>query len=260
VQPNINIEMYKTEKKYTIDELLAIEIGLSEKCPPGLCIWTEGSLPIRLADSADVLKQLQNLSYSKNLSLIAGTVDSDSNSNVYNSAAAISGEGQISKDFYHKRYLVPFGEYTPAFVDCLPYSPVIRSLTNTPAGTGYACGNRASVLRLKEAIIAPLICFEVIAPELAASSVESGGELLVNINDLSWFHKSIVGEEMIACAVMRAIENRRYFVFAANTGPSAIISPMGKIEARLDQNIRGLLPGKISYIRERSFYTQWLRF
>jgi apolipoprotein N-acyltransferase len=105
-----------------------------------------------------------------------------------------------------------------------------------------------------------LICFEVIAPELAAASVRAGGQLFVNINDLSWFHQSIIGEQMIACAVLRAIENRRYFVFAANTGPSAIISPTGEIKVSVAQGVAGVLSGKIDYLSDLSWFTKWWKF
>lgn len=257
VQPNINIEMYKAEKKYSLDELLALEMNLAQQCPPGLCVWTEGAVPARLATDIHILKQLQNLCASKNLSLIVGTIDQDKHGHSYNAAAAISVNQQVTNEFYHKRYLVPFGEYTPAFVDYLPYSQLIRTLTNTPAGTGYSCGQKAAILKLHDKLTAPLICFEVIAPELAAASVRIGGQLLVNINDLSWFHQSIIGEQMIACGVLRAVENRRYCVFAANTGPSAIITPLGEIQAQMRQNVPGVLTGKIDYLSDLTLFTRW---
>jgi apolipoprotein N-acyltransferase len=253
VQPNINIEMYKSEKKYSIDQLLNLEIGLSQKCPPGLCLWTEGAVPTILSKKNNILLQLQKMCADKNLSLVTGTVDQDNHGNFYNAAIAIAN----NNDFYHKRYLVPFGEYAPDFVDKLPYSQTIRTLTNTPAGAGYSCGEKAVVLKVQNQKIAPLICFEVISPELTTASVRAGGQLLVNINDLSWFHKSIIGEQMIACAVFRAIENRRYCIFAGNTGPSAIISPLGQIQCQIGQNIPAVLTGKFEYRSNLTVFTQW---
>jgi apolipoprotein N-acyltransferase len=258
VQPNINIEMEKTKKQYSIEELLTNQLNLSNNCPPGLCVWTESALPVRLGNNSALQSELQNFALQKKLSLVVGTIDQDSSNNLYNAAWAVSSTGQISKTIYHKRYLVPFGEYTPVFVRNWP--GWILSLTNTPAGSGYASGDSANLLEVDNKIIAPLICFEVISPELTAASVRAGGQLLVNINDLAWFHKSIIGQQMIACAVLRAVENRRDFIFAANTGPSAFISSKGKVKSYLGQNKAGNLINKVNYSSELSPFTRWFVF
>ncbi len=258
VQANINIEMEKTKKQYSIAELLNFQFKLSNNCPPGLCVWTESSLPLRLCDNPAIQSSLRDFASQKGLSLIVGTIDRDSDNNVYNAAWAVSSTGQISKNIYHKRYLVPFGEYTPIWVRNWP--DWILSLTNTPAGSGYASGQDPALLDIDGQLIAPLICFEVISPELAAASVRAGGQLLVNINDLAWFHQSIIGQQMIACGVLRAIENRRDLVFAANTGPSAIISSSGKVKSFVGQNKACDLINKINYSSKLSPFTQWFVF
>ena len=109
---------------------------------------------------------------------------------------------------------------------------------------------------LSHGSLAPLICFETISPQLSAQSVRAGGELLANISDLAWFHDSIIGEQMIASAVLRAIENRRYFIFAANTGPSAIISMTGVISKKSAKNVQEVLTGKVALNSEISFFTR----
>ena len=262
VQPNINIEMEKTEHKYSVSDLLAQQIKLSTICPKGLCVWTEGSLPIRFFTNVATQKVLKDFANRNKKSLLIGTIDCDQLNNktaeVYNSALAISAQGIISEKIYHKRYLVPFGEYTPAFVRNWP--EWILALTNTPAGTGYSSGKEATVLNVDGKLIAPLICFEIISPELAAASVRAGGQLLVNMNDLAWFHQSIIGEQMIACAVLRAVENRRDLVFAANTGPSAIIASSGKIKSYIGQNKACNLINKVNYSSKLSAFTRWFVF
>ncbi len=254
VQPNINIEMEKSKRQCTLSELITHQLQLASKCPPGLCVWTESSLPTRISEDKDLQRLLISFAQSKKLSLIVGTIDSD-NADYYNAAWATSSSGRSSKQMYHKRYLVPFGEYTPQFVRNWP--DWILCLTNTPAGTGYSSGKEPALLNINEKLIAPLICFEVISPELAAASVRAGGQLLVNINDLAWFHESIIGEQMIACAVFRAIENRRYFIFAANTGPSAVISSTGKINASIGQDKTTDLIDKFNYLSKLTLFTRY---
>jgi apolipoprotein N-acyltransferase len=259
VQPNINIEMEKTKKRFSVEELLALQFKLSNGCPAnGLCIWTESSLPIRLSNSEEIQSILKSFVYHKNASLIIGTIDEDRDANLYNAAWGISSSGHRSKNIYHKRYLVPFGEYTPAFVRSWP--DWILSLTNTPAGSGYSSGQEPALLDINDKLIAPLICFEVISPELAAASIRAGGQLLVNMNDLAWFHQSIIGEQMIACAVLRAVENRRDIIFAANTGPSAVISAWGNVKSYIGQNKACNLISKFNYSSKLSIFTRWFVF
>ncbi len=258
VQPNINIEMEKTKKSYSVKELLDYQLKLSSLSPPGLCIWTEGGLPVSLSEQPDIQATLSNFAQSRALSLIVGTIDRDTDGNAYNAAWAVSAHGQISQQIYHKRYLVPFGEYTPAFVRNWPQW--ILALTNTPAGMGYSPGVEPALLNIDDKLIAPLICFEVISPELAAASVRAGGQLLVNINDLAWFHKSIIGDQMIACAVLRAVENRRDVIFAANTGPSAIISSFGQVKSFIGQNKAATLIGSFNYSSNLTLFTRCFVF
>lgn len=238
--------------------MLAYQLSLSNNCPSGLCVWTESALPVRLCDHLEIQTILKNFAMKKNTSLVIGTIDKDLDNNFYNAAWGISANGKISEHIYHKRYLVPFGEYTPAFVRNWP--DWILSLTNTPAGRGYSSGQAPDLLDVDNKLIAPLICFEVISPELTAASVRGGAQLLVNINDLAWFHQSIIGEQMIACAVLRAVENRRDIVFAANTGPSAVISSMGKIKSYVGQNKACNLISKVNFSSKLSTFTGWFVF
>jgi len=156
---------------------------------------------------------------------------------------------------YHKRYLVPVGEYTPAFVKLLP--EFLQRLTDTPAGTGFESGKKPVVLNFEGKKIAPLICFETIAPEIVSSSVRNGGELLVNISDLAWFHDDMVGAQTEACAVFRAVESGRYFVYAANTGPSLVISPLGAVDLRSKCGEEKLLSAKVELLDELTPFAQW---
>lgn len=256
LQGNINIDMQKTVHRYTVDELLQHYIRLLPKLKPGLCIWTESAIPAYLSSAPEIRNLLVDICRARGLDMVVGSIDKDDRG-PYNSAYGVSSEGRFVDEVYHKRYLVPVGEYAPQLVQYLP--EWVRRWTNTPAGAGLASGQAAQVLALKNGLVAPLICFECISPELAADSTRKGGQLLVNISDLAWFHKAVIGEQMIAFSVFRAIENRRYFVFAANTGPSAIIDPNGRITARSSIDDTTVLTGKVGFVSEITPFTTWFR-
>ncbi len=254
LQGNINIEMQKTHHRYSLNELMDHYGKMIKKCVPGFCIWTESALPTYLRESPNTISFLKEQARSHQLDMVVGSIDSDG-ARPFNGAFGVSSSGELFRDAYHKRYLVPVGEYTPDFVKCLP--EVLQNLTSTPAGAGFAPGTKPGVMDFSGQKVAPLICFETIAPELVSSSVRNGGQLIANISDLAWFHGSMVGDQTTACAVFRAIENGRYFVYAANTGPSLVVNPQGFVEAKSNAEEEAVLSAKVELLSEPTIFTQW---
>ncbi len=258
LQGNININMQKAEERYGLTEIMTLYGDMLTKCKPGgLCVFTESAVPTYLSRAEEIKTHLALKAREKKLDLVVGAMDKTADGRPFNSAYGFTRDGKVLPEIYHKRFLVPFGEYTPVLVNYMP--PVVRRLTNTPAGSGFESGKSAEVLKFSEGPVAPLICFECISPELVADSTRNGGELLCNLSDLAWFHKSFVGEQMIAFSVFRAIENRRYFVFSANTGPTAIIDPRGRIVDRSSIDAQTTILGKVGYSKEITPFTRWFR-
>lgn len=255
LQGNINIEMQKTTRSYTIKDLLQLYASQLKHCPSGLCVFTESALPTYLRQSPNVVSFLASAARSRQIDMVVGSIDEDDANRAYNSAFGIDRRGNLHSEAYHKRFLVPVGEYTPGFVKLFP--DFIQQLTNTPAGTGFTAGKKPTVLNLSGMAVGPLICFETIAPELATSSVRNGAEVLVNISDLAWFHNSMIGDQTTACAAFRAVETGRYFVYAANTGPSMVINPLGQVTGRTAMGTDTMLIRKVQMRNEKTIFSQW---
>ena len=118
---------------------------------------------------------------------------------------------------------MPFGEYVP-LSSYLPLpGPLVENIGN------FSSGKPGKPLSCKNARIGVLICFESIFPELARSWTAAGANLLVNITNDAWFGRSSAPWQHLSMAVFRAVENRRSLARAANTGVSAVISPLGEI-------------------------------
>ncbi len=264
LQGNINIDMQKTVHHYTLHELLTHYTAMIGQCPPGLCVWTESSVPTFLNREHNTMSYLAGLAKRYHLDMVVGSMALERKSpsspelKPYNSAYGITYGGNVLSSVYHKRYLVPFGEYTPAPVRSFP--EWILRLTNTPAGGGFESGTDAVVLGLNCGKVAPLVCFETLSPELVADSVRSGAQLLVNVTDLAWFHRSMIGEQMLAFSVLRAVESERYFVFAANTGPSAIVDPAGRITQVTAMGKERVLIGKVGFVSHVTPFSYWFVF
>jgi uncharacterized membrane protein YcaP (DUF421 family) len=57
-------------------------------------------------------------------------------------------------------------------------------------------------------------------------------------------------------AILRAVENRRYVVRAANTGLSSVLTPRGEILAKLDPLLTGTISSKIPMRDDLTFFTK----
>jgi len=77
----------------------------------------------------------------------------------------------------------------------------------------------------------------------------------VNITNDGWYLDTSAPYQHLAAAVLRAAENRKYLIRAANNGISAVISPYGKIEKKLGLNEYGIIKAEIPKIEasERAF-------
>ena len=67
----------------------------------------------------------------------------------------------------------------------------------------------------------------------------------MTITNDGWYGDSAAPRQHLALAILRAAENRRFMIRAANTGISAIIDPSGRVVARLDFGREGVILGEV---------------
>jgi apolipoprotein N-acyltransferase len=134
----------------------------------------------------------------------------------YNSVAVL-GEGS---GLYHKRRMVPFGEYVPlerglrgliAFFD-LPMS-------------NFSAGPRTQApLRAHGVAIAPSVCYEIAyADQVAAGAREAA--LLLTVSNDTWFGASIGPLQHLQIARVRALETGRPLIRAEVLLPVDVAVP-----------------------------------
>ena len=78
-------------------------------------------------------------------------------------------------------------------------------------------------------MVSTAICYEVTYPSLAREAVLQGSEMLTTITNDAWYGESSAPYQHFEMAAMRAIEQGRYLVRAANTGISGIVDPYGRV-------------------------------
>lgn len=211
--------------RQTIEKYLHLSRRAAEGEKPELLIWPETAIPFLGFDHPLMIKIRESTVNEGNYPLLTGMpyyVRNKDSINYYNSALLLKPDG--SRVLYHKRHLVPFGEYIP-YGDRLDLpGPLVQSIGN------FSAGQSSTPLKSGRAELGVLICFESIFPELARKTVNDGANLLVNITNDAWFGYSNATVQHMAMAVFRAVENRRSLARAANTGISCFVMPSGRIE------------------------------
>jgi apolipoprotein N-acyltransferase len=147
----------------------------------------------------------------------------------FNSAVHVARDGRVVGR-YDKMHLVMFGEYVP-FADRFPW---LQGLTPLPVSA--TAGSRPAAFRLDGVRLAPNICYESVLSHVIRGQVHrlaaEGKEpdILVNLTNDGWFWGSSELDLHLVCGVFRAVECRKPFLIAANTGFSAWIDSDGRIQ------------------------------
>ena len=97
---------------------------------------------------------------------------------------------------------------------------------------GFSAGSGPSTLPVAGRAVGTAICYEIIYPALVRGLVRAGSELLVTITNDAWYGRSAAPHQHFQQASMRAVEQGRYLVRAANTGISGVFDPYGRALSR----------------------------
>lgn len=171
----------------------------------------------------------------------------------YNAALLIDPTGQVVERYF-KNHRVMFGEYVP-FGDRFPWL-----YGWMPIGRGLTPGDGSAAMRVREAVVAPSICFEVAVPHLLRRHVNQlkrqgqDPRVLINLTNDGWFWGSAILDLQLASATFRAVELRRPMLIAANTGLTAWADDSGRIRALLPRRQEGFIIADVPITSRHSFY------
>jgi apolipoprotein N-acyltransferase len=172
-------------------------------------------------------------------------MDTIEESELHNSLVFWSKSGL--EGWYHKQWLVPFGEYQPAVFELLGIRGKVQ----------YDAGQSSRIVELNGIKIGGFICQEVQIPAVIRRSARDGAELLVSGGNDGVFADPAVAEFHADHARLRAVETGRYVIRAMKTGVSGIIAPTGEELKRS--------PGKepfvaVERVQPRTEITPYVRF
>ena len=130
---------------------------------------------------------------------------------------------------YNKKKLVPFGIITIRSL----FKQIWLKKNNSRVSLFYKRRSEKKNFSYNNLNLLPLICYEIIFPELIQNSSKKTN-LLVNISEDGWFGNSIGPHQHFAKAIFRSIESSSFLVRSANKGISAIINNRGEIIKKLN--------------------------
>jgi apolipoprotein N-acyltransferase len=234
-----------------------------------LLIWPEAATPFLFEREPDYSREVLRLVETHRAPLLFGSPAlrhyPTGRPYLLNSAYLLAPDGTV-RGRYDKQHLVPFGEYIPL------KSSLLFFLDKLVEGIGdFEAGTAATVLSVSDKPDMPpavpaegssprfgvVICYEVIFPNLVREFVAGGAEFMVTITNDAWFGASAAPFQHFGMVVLRAVENRRAFARAANTGISGFIDSQGRILSATPIFEERAVTGVISTERTVTFYTSY---
>ena len=167
----------------------------------------------------------------------------------YNTAYLVDADERIIGR-YHKRQLMPWGEYVVG----QHWIPGVREML---VNVGVRPGDSADPLVLPGGErIGTMICYEDLLSEPARDTALAGGEVLINLMNLSVFGDSSAmwGHQQIAR--LRTIETRRWLLRCGVTGSTSVVSPTGRVAQQAPPHTAATLVSDVPLLRTQTFYTR----
>ena len=233
------------------DEIFARHLRLTEQVADQgarLVLWPESSTPFYFEYGAES-QILRDLARRRNVQLLIGSDQWEHATppRIYNAAFLVNADGTTA-GVYRKVHLVPFGEYVPFKALLFFARPLVEAVSD------FAPGTEVNTLPLGTARISTAICYEVVYPALIREGVLNGSALLTTITNDAWFGHSSAPWQHFAMAALRAVEQGRYLVRAANTGISGVVDPYGSVQLQSGLFVDGAWTADVRLIDQKTFY------
>jgi apolipoprotein N-acyltransferase len=252
VQPNLDQSIKLSWSQYSVTGALDQLRDMSEELwGNDWVIWPEAAIPTELTyhTALPFLEEMNTKAAQTHTALFTGvifderpsTINGLQKTNYYNSIVGL-GEGL---GFYHKRKMVPFGEY-------VPFEAYLRNMIeffNLPTSFISIGPSDQHGLIAKGLRITPVVCYEIAFPDLIAQSAKET-QVLLSVNNLGWFLDSIQSKQFLQMTQMRALETGRYLIYSTNNGPSAFIDNHGQIINHSHSFTSETLSGKVYPVKD----------
>jgi apolipoprotein N-acyltransferase len=212
--PQMGLDFNSRAKAVFNNHFVKTESELKKDSNVDFVLWPENSVDVDPFQNTDVGQSLDSIQKP----LIIGAIVEKGNS-ILNTSILWGGDLPPT---YIKQHLTPFGEYIPLRSLASVISPYTDRVKDFVPGQGQV------FFKVKDAVIAPVICFELVDDQLLHTAALSSNILAVQTNSAT-FGMSAESAQQLAMTRVRAIEHGRNIVSVSTTGYSAVIDSNGKV-------------------------------
>ncbi|HRZ52815.1 MAG TPA: apolipoprotein N-acyltransferase [Candidatus Contendobacter sp.] len=234
-----------------LDETLTryVQLSLPEQSQSDVIIWPETAIPALLDEVRPFVAALAGAAQQAGVDYVTGIPTGSWETSIFHNS--IIGVGR-SPGLYHKRRLLPFGEYLPLRGLLLFF----RDWVDIPMADFTPGGLEQPLFRAGGQPVGLSICFEaVFGSEIRRALPEA--TWLINLSNDAWFKDSAAPHQHLQIARLRALEVGRYLARATNTGVSVIVDEQGRIKARGPQFQAEVIRGEIQPLRGLTPYARF---
>lgn len=260
IQGNIaSGDKWKDGSVYTaLDTYFDLTVSACIKYSPQIVLWPETAINVPLRLIKGMSDRISQLAQTTGAVILVGAFDyvddpESGETQSYNAIVAFYPDGSIGESPYYKRHLVPFGEYLPMPWFFKTFLPMLAEMNLFKSD--LTPGDSSNLINTAYGKLGGLVCFDSIYGELVRESVVDGANLIILSTNDSWYRDSSAVYQHNGHAVLRAIENGRYVVRAANTGVSSAISPTGQMLTMLGPLIKDYTAAEVKMRSERTLYS-----
>jgi apolipoprotein N-acyltransferase len=217
-----------------------------------LIVWPESALPGLRGSFDGFIADLAREARANNSYVVFGVPVLDRESlELFNSVFVVGQDNGNGEMVYHKRHLVPFGEYLP--LDAL-LRPVTEAL-GLPVADFNPGPDVQPLLEAAGRRLGVSVCYEIAFGNEVVKALPEA-QALVTVSNDAWFGTSIGPHQHMQMARARALETGRYLLRATNTGITAIVAPDGAIQSRAPQFEVQVLEGEIFPMKGMTLYAR----
>jgi len=215
--PKLGLDFNSRAKAVFSNHFESTKKELANNLDIDFILWPENSVDVDPFTNLDVKNQLDSIEQPLIIGAVLGK-----GGKFLNTSILWGGEMPPT---YIKQHLTPFGEYIPLRSIASAISPYTDRVTD------FEPGQSQVLFKVKDAVIAPIICFELVDDRILHEAAISSNLLAVQTNSAT-FGMSAESAQQLSITRIRAIEHSRNILSVSTTGYSAVINYEGKVEEK----------------------------
>ena len=239
----------KWDSEQILKTLVLYQTKTEEQWQSDLIVWPENAATVFYHQAKTAFfDPLGTAARENNTDILLGLpLYDDDGIRYYNGMVSLGTE----TGFYHKRHLVPFGDYVP-----FEWLRGLITFFDLPMSSFYPGKGDQMLLSAAGQKIGISVCYEdAFSSEVLDTLPEAS--ILVNATNNAWYGDSFAPHQHLQISQNRALETGRPVIRATTNGISALIDYRGNLQATTAQFELAVLTGKIGPRQGMTFYVQW---